>query len=157
MDWNAAALKLEEIASSVTWTVTVEGSPVSVSINALDFVPDDLPNIGLYVGEIDIEPNQTFNKLKADGSRAGVDAATITLRLLVAKYDDKYAIRKMRAFMNGTGDASLIQAIQETNRQPATYPWSGIRVVSARGNRLFTVGEAKYYGTEIDVYVTGAA
>jgi hypothetical protein len=83
--------------------------------------------------------------------------ATITLRLLVARSTDKHAIRKMRQYLVGSGEKSLIQAIQETNGRATEYPWSGIKVVSLRGNRLFTVGEAKFYGTEIDVYVTGAA
>jgi hypothetical protein len=144
MDWNKAALALEKIAESV-------------GINAMDYVPDDLPNQALYVGEIDIEPNQSFNKRKPDGSRVGTDAATITLRLLVARTTDKHAIRKMRAWMAGTGDQSLIQAIQDTNGQPNDYPWSGIVVKAARGNRIFVVGESKFYGTEIEVYVTGAA
>lgn len=153
MDWNAAALKLEEIAGSVTYTANGK----TYKINALDVVPDDLPNTGLYVGEIDVTPNQAFNKTNAQGNRVGVDQATITLRLLVARSTDKYAIRKMRAFMAGSGDASLIQAIQATNRRPNEFPWSGIKVQDLRGNRLFSVGEAKFYGTEIEVFVTGAA
>lgn len=155
MNWNTAALKLEEIAESVTWT---DGDGKARKIEALDFVPDDLPNCGLYVGEMDIEVNQTFNKINpSTGHRIGTDAATITLRLLVARETDRYAIRKMRAFLAGSGDASLVEALQKTNGQPSLYPWSGIKVVAIRGNRLFTVGESKFYGTEIEIYVTGAA
>lgn len=153
MDWNAAALKLEAIAESVSYVA--DGK--TYRINALDVVPDDLPNTGLYVGEIDATPNLAFNKTDPDGNRIGVDSATITLRLLVARMTDKYAIRKMRAFMNGSGDASLIQAIQATNNKPTLYPWSGIKVAALRGNRLFNVGESKFYGTEIEVFVTGRA
>lgn len=153
MDWNAVALKLEAIAETVSWTI--DGK--TYRLNALDTVPDDLPNTGIYVGEIDVTPNVAFNKTDPSGNRIGVDSASITLRLLVARSTDKYAIRKMRAFMNGSGDASLIQAIQATNRQPAEYPWSGIKVQALRGNRLFNVGEAKFYGVEIEVFVTGAA
>lgn len=144
MDWNVAALKLEAIA-------------VGLGLNALDYVPDDLPNKAIYVGEIDGEPNQSFNAKKPDGSRKGTDSAMITLRLLVARSDDKHAIRKMREYMNGSGDKSLIEAIQETNGRPSEFPWSGIVVKSFGSNRLFNVGESKFYGTEINVYVTGAA
>ena len=144
MNWNAAATKLEQIAESL-------------GLNALDYVPDELPNTAIYVGEMDIQPNQAFNKTREDGTRVGIDSATITLRLLVARSTDKHAIRKMRKYLGGSDENSLIRAIQATNGQPADYPWSGIKVVAMRGNRLFTVGEAKYYGTEIDVFVTGAA
>lgn len=144
MDWNVAAKRLEEIAESV-------------GLNALDFVPDDLPNTAFYVGEMDIEPNQSFNKKGPDGHRIGTDKATITLRLLVARSTDKWAIRKMRDFANGSGDRSLIEAVQKTNNQYPTYPWSGVVVTSLRGNRLFNVGEAKFYGTEIEVNLIGPA
>lgn len=144
MDWNIVAEALE-------------AEMEACGLNALDYVPDELPTFGAYVGEMDIEPNQSFNSKKPDGSRKGTDAATITLRVLVARSTDKYAIRKMRAFLAGSGAQSLIQRLQETNGHPADYPWSGIKVVSARGNRLFVVGQKKYYGTEIDIYVTGAA
>jgi hypothetical protein len=144
MDWNRVATALEDIAETT-------------GLNALDYVPDDLPNAALYVGEMDIEPNQMFNKRKPDGSRAGTDQATITLRLLVARSTDKHAIRKMRKYLAGSGIESLVQAIQETNGQAGLYPWSGIKVVAMRGNRLFNVGEARFYGTEIDVFVIGAA
>ncbi len=153
MDWNAAALKLEEVCQSVSWVVAGK----TYKVNAIDVVPDDLPNTGLYVGEIDVTPNVAFNKTDPDGNRVGVDSANITLRFLVARSTDKYAIRKMRAFMAGSGDASLIQAIQATNRRPTEFPWSGIKVAALRGNRLFNVGESKYYGVEIEVFVTGAA
>lgn len=142
MDWNAVALALEQKA-------------LSIGLNALDFVPDDLPNTAFYVGEMDIEPNQTFNKVRPDGSRMGTDQATITCRILVARSTDKWAIRKMRDFLAGSGDKSLIQAIQADQTLANTCDSS--KVISMRGNRLFTVGDSKFYGTEIDIFVIGAA
>lgn len=144
MDWNAVATALE-----------AEGE--ACGINTLDYVPESLPNTGMYVGEMDIEPNQSFNSKKPDGSRKGTDAASITLRLLVARSDDKHAIRKMRSFLAGSGAKSLVERLQETNGRIADYPWSGLKVTAMRGNRLFVVGETKYYGTEIEIYVTGPA
>jgi len=144
MDWNAVASDLEAIAETC-------------GISALDYVPDDLPNKCLYIGEMDIEPNQTMNSVDGNGRRRGTDQGVVTLRLLIARSTDKHSIRKMREFLAGGGTNSLIQAIQATNNQSATYAWSGIKVQSMRGNRLFNVGEAKFYGTEIDVFVIGAA
>ena len=153
MDWNIVATQLETICKSVSWT---DDEGVVRKINVLDYVPDDLPNTGMYIGEMDYTPNQSFNSTTG-GARKGTDAATITLRLLVARSTDRWAIRKMRVWLAGSGDSSLLQALQATNRQPATYEWSGIKVTAMRGNRLFVVGDAKFYGTEIEIYVTGAA
>lgn len=154
MDWNGVASQLEAICESVSWT---DDKGNTHKLNVLDYVPDDLPNAGMYIGEMDILPNQSFNSKKPDGSRKGTDAATITIRLLVARTTDKWAIKKMRAWLAGGGDASLLQALQETNARATEFEWSGIKVNSMRGNRMFVVGEKKYYGTEIEIYVTGAA
>lgn len=143
MDWNAVALALEAKAESV-------------GLNALDYVPDSLPNSAFYVGEMDIEPNQTFNKVREDGSRIGTDQATITCRVLIARSTDKFAIRKMRTYSAGSGMASLIQAIQSDPTLDGTV--DACKVISIRGNRLFTVGaDAKFYGTEFDIFVIGQA
>jgi len=145
MDWNAVALELEALAKTT-------------GINALDFVPDDLPNEAFYVGEMDIEPNQSFNKKLPSGHRAGTDQGTVTCRVLVARSTDKWAIRKMRTYMAGTGITSLVEAFQDpVNQRNPEKPWSGIKVQALRGNRLFNVGEAKFYGVEIEVFVIGAA
>jgi hypothetical protein len=145
MDWNAVALELEALAETT-------------GINALDYVPDDLPNTAFYVGEMDIEPNQSFNKKLPSGHRAGVDQGTVTCRILVARSTDKFAVRKMRKYLASTGTTSLIEAFQDpVNQRNPEKPWSGIKVVSIRGNRLFNVGESKFYGAEIEVFVIGAA
>jgi hypothetical protein len=140
MDYNAVALALEACAESV-------------GLNAMDYVPDALPNAGFYVGEMDIDPNQTFGS--RSGTRRGTDQATITCRLLVARGTDRYAVRKMREYMAGSGVKSLLQVIQADTTLGGTVDAS--KVVSIRGNRLFEVGEAKYYGFEIDVFVIGDA
>lgn len=140
MDWNAVALALEDKAKAV-------------GLNALDYVPDDLPNTAFYVGEMDIQPNQTFNKVRPDGTRMGTDQATITCRVLVARSTDKFAVRKMREFMAGSGDKALIQSIQGDPTLNNTV--SSSKVQAMRGNRLFIVGEGKFYGTEIDIFVIG--
>lgn len=140
MDWNAVADGLEAAAETA-------------GINALSFVPDDLPNKAFYVGEIDYEVNKTFGS--RSGTRRGTDEGTVTCRLLIARSTDKHAVRKMREYMAGSGDRSLVQAIQADPTLGGSCHSSIVR--SCRGNRLFSVGEAKFYGTEIDVFVVGAA
>lgn len=141
MDDNAIALALESIAEGV-------------GLNAMDYVPDALPNWAFYVGEMDKEPNQTFGS-NSGGTRRGTDQMTITCRVLVARSTDKYALRKLRQYSAGSGDKSLIQAIQANKTLNGAV--AANKVVSIRTNRLFTVGEARFYGTEIDIFVIGEA
>lgn len=145
MDWNALALRLEHHADSI------EG------VNALDYVPDSLPNTGFYVGEMEIQPNQSFNKRRPDGTRIGTDQGTITCRFLVARTTDKYSVRKSRTFMAGSGVTSFCENVQQD--QTLGGACSGNKIARISGNRMFVMGpdEKKYYGVEIDVFVIGAA
>jgi hypothetical protein len=140
MDLNAVALGLEAAAETT-------------GLNSVDYVPDDLPNTAMYVGEMEIEPNQTFGSRA--GTRRGTDQATITVRVLVARSTDKYAIRKMRQYMAGSGVKSLVQAFQADKTLGGSCDSNKVTRIS--GNRLFNVGESKFYGCEIDVFVIGAA
>jgi len=144
MDWNAIALALESIAETA-------------GINALDYVPDSLPSEAFYVGEIDAELDTTFRRARGAGvtTRTGNDQATITCRILVARSTDKYALRKMRAYMAGSGANSIVQAIGNNPTLNGTVHASQVKRM--RGNRLFEVGISKFYGVEIDVFVIGAA
>lgn len=140
MNWNDVAAGLEARAETT-------------GINALRYVPDDLPNKAFYVGEMDIQVNQTFGS--RTGTRRGTDQGTITCRVLVARSTDKHAIEKMRDYMAGSGPESLVQAIQADRTLGGACDDSAVRAL--RGNRLFDVGGGKFYGVEIDVFVIGAA
>lgn len=144
MDWNAIADALEAKAETVP------------GVSAFSEVPDDLPTIGFYVGEIDVDLNITMRGKRAPGGpRRGSDQASITCRILVARYDDKQALRKLRAFMAGHGPESMIDAMELDRTLNGTVDDS--RCVSMRGNRMFEVGVGKYYGVELDMYVIGDA
>jgi len=144
MDWNAVAVALEEAAKTT-------------GINAIDYVPDSLPSACFYVGEMDIEMDVTFRKARASGvtTRTGTDQGTITCRILVARSTDKYAVRKMRTYMSGSGATSVVEAIANDKTLDGTVHASQVKRL--RGNRLFDVGGSKFYGVEIDVFVIGAA
>lgn len=145
MDWNAISAALVTAAKTT-------------SLNAIDFVPDALPNVPtFYVGEIDVELDITFRKSRASGvtTRSGNDQATITCRILVAKSTDKFALRKLRSFMATSGTESVIQAIANDPTLSGTVHASQVKRM--RGNRLFQVGDKRYYGVELDVFVIGAA
>jgi len=114
-------------------------------LTALDHVPDSLPEPVFMVGEIDIEFDQTFGR--------GSDTLTITCRVMVARSDDQGGQQKLREFMAGGGVTSVKRAI-EADRQLGGA-CDDLRVVRATGNRLFVVGETRYYGVEFTVMVIG--
>jgi hypothetical protein len=143
MDWNAVADALEAAANTVP------------GINAYSEVPDDLANIGFYVGEIDVDFDVTFRRRPVTPGRTGTDEAIITCRVLVARFDDKAAQRKLRTFMSGTGPTALVQALSADKTLGGTVDSSQVK--SMKGNRLFVVGESKFYGVELDIFVIGDA
>lgn len=144
MDWNAVADALEAKAETVP------------GISAFSEVPDSLPSIGFYVGEIDVDLNIVMRGKRAPGGpRRGSDQASITCRILVARYDDKQALRKLRTFMKGGGPTSIIDAIELDRTLNNTVDDSCCKAM--RGNRMFEVGSAKYYGVELDIFVIGDA
>jgi len=146
MDWNAIALKLEAAAATT-------------GINALDYVPDSLPTEAFYVGEMDIEMDVTFRRNTTDGgghvTRVGTDQGTITCRVLVARSTDKYAVRKMREYMAGSGPTAVAEALIQDKTLGGTCHASQLKRL--RGNRLFEVGGKMYYGVEMEIFVIGAA
>lgn len=144
MDYNA-------IADAIAYRCRLE-----TGINALDYVPDSLPSAAMYVGEIDVELDGTFRR----GGRRGTDQATITLRILVARSTDKYALRKLREYMSSPGPASIIDALAKWRALPGEDDVPTVhdsQCKRMRGNRLFTVGEQRFYGVEIDLFVIGDA
>lgn len=144
MDWNAVSDALETAANTVP------------GVNAFSEVPDDLPTIGFYVGEIDVALNRTMRGRRTPGGpRRGSDEAEITCRILVARYSDKHALRKLRDFMSGHGAESIVDAIELDRTLGGTVDDSYCR--SLRGNRLFNVGEGRYYGVELTLFVIGDA
>lgn len=145
MDLNAIALAIESIVETDT------------GLNALDYVPDALPSAALYVGEMDIELDVTFRRRRAAGvtTRQGTDQGTITCRILVARSTDKYAVRKMRDYMAGSGAESVAEALTNNRTLNGTVHDSHLKRL--RGNRLFEVGGARFYGVELDLFVIGAA
>ncbi len=140
-------MDLNEIADALT------ACAESVGLNALDYVPDTLPNTAFYVGEMEVDTNMTFGR--RSGTRTGTDAVTITCRVLVARTTDRYALRKSRGYMAGSGLRSLLQAIQADGTLAGSC--SSSKVTRMVGNRMFDVAGVKYYGVELDVYAIGEA
>lgn len=133
MDLNAVALGLAANASTVG------------ELNALDYTPDSFAEPAFLVGEMDVEFDGTFSR--------GSDTLTVTCRVMVSRADDESGVFKLREFMAGGGVQSVKQAIESDPQLGGAC--DDLRVRRARGNRLFTVGETRYYGVEFEVFVIG--
>lgn len=143
MDWNAICKR-----------IAVDLEPIS-GINAFDTVPDAIPTIAAIVGEIDIDFDMVMRKVRSGSLRTGTDQATITIRILVARYNDRTALQKLREFMGGSGPASVAQALMDDRHLGGLVDDSALK--DMKGNRLFTVGEDRYYGVELSLFVIGDA
>jgi len=142
VDWNLVSDAIADLAREATGIV------------ALEFVPDELPNEALYVGEIDAEFDQTFRR-RQGSTRKGTDQATLTIRILVARSTDKFALKKLREYMGGSGLKSVAQALANDRTLKGTVHDSHLKRM--RGNRMFDVGGSKFYGVELDLFVIGDA
>jgi hypothetical protein len=139
----------------------LEASAKTTGLNAFAHVPDSLPTWAFYVGEMDIDLDVTFRRRGGSSTRRGTDQATITCRVLVARFDDKQALIKLREYMGGSGPKSIVQAISDNRNLASTAHPDGAchdsQVKTLRGNRMFQVGQERYYGIELDVFVIGDA
>lgn len=119
-------------------------------LNALDYVPDAIPDPCFMVAEMDIEYHQTMAR-RHGGS--GMGQAMITCRVMTSRGDDENGQQQMRSFSRGAGVTSVIQAIESDRTLGGAC--HDLKVASVRGNRMFTVGEKQYYGSEFGVMVIG--
>jgi hypothetical protein len=143
MDWNAICARLAADMDALD------------GINAFDSVPDSIPTIAAIVGEIDIDLNVTMRKARSGTTRVGTDQANITIRILVARYNDRQALRKLREYMTGSGPMSVVQALENDRHLGGLVDDSMVK--NMQGNRMFDVGGDKYYGIELTLFVIGDA
>jgi len=140
MDYNAVASKLVERAQNV--------SPIyGQSLVCFDHVPDAIPDMAFIVGEMDVEYDMTF--------RGNHDRLLVTCRIFISRSDDQQGQRVLREFMSSGGLSSVKTALEASPRyEPGV--WDDLRVQRARGNRLFVIGETRYYGVELEILVVGS-
>lgn len=143
MDWNAICARIKTDLDSID------------GLNAFDHVPDSIPTIAAIIGEIDVDFDAVMRRVRTGTTRTGTDQATITIRILVARYNDRTALMKLRDFMSGSGPSSVIQVLTDDRRLGNLVDDSAVR--SMKGNRLFTVGDDRFYGIELELFVIGDA
>lgn len=134
MDLNAVATGLETQVREVA------------GIQPYDYVPDALAGKSFLVCEIDVDFDKTF--------RRGMDELMVTCRVLIARRTERDAQRKLREFMAGGGMTSIKAAIESDKTLGGAC--DSLHVQRMSGNRMFTVGEKRYYGVEIYIKIVGS-
>jgi hypothetical protein len=143
MDWNAICARIAADLDTIT------------GINAFDHVPDSIPTIAAIVGEIDIDFDIVMRKVRSGSTRTGTDQGNITIRLLVARYEDRMALKKLREFMGGSGASSVAQVLMNDRSLGGLVDDSALKEM--KGNRMFEYAGERYYGIELTLFVIGDA
>jgi hypothetical protein len=105
-----------------------------------------------YVGEVSIDPNNTFG--------AGCDVAEVTCRVLVSSAEDADGQKLLDQYLSRTGDHSVRAALLEARGEPGVAALNGaaddLKIVRIDGYRMLTdPGNDTYYGADITVQVIG--
>lgn len=144
LDVEAVAVALA--AAVTTATINLNGQ----RITATDFVPEALTPPHFAVAEF----TNTFHR-----SFGGRDEWSVTCRLFVSRADDAEGQRTARQAASSTGSASILTALEAARGDPGERALDGaaddLVVQTARGPRLYQVGEQNFYGVEFVVFVTG--
>lgn len=115
------------------------------------FAPDAVSPPTFFPVELDIAYDQTF--------RGGMEAYTVTCRLLVSRSDDRSGQKKLHGYLKPAG-ATSIKAALEATRTPASGALGGachdLQVRKASGYGLYEHPIGTFYlGAEFEVYVIG--
>jgi len=117
------------------------------ALRPVHWMPLQLPEPAFVVGEIEVDPDQTFDR--------GLDGVTVVCRVLVAHTDDRAAAHYLNLCLAGSGPTSIIAALKANKTLNGTCKTSHCKAV--RGRRLYQWGGAtEYLGCEFHIYVWGS-
>lgn len=146
----------EGLASAIRDNLVYQGGQRDPVV--LPYCPDMVPDTPcIFVAEYEMDYDRTMNR--------GVDKLTVTIRALVSRSDDRAAAQNIAALFSGSGDSSLMVALNEGRGNPGqpTFPntsWSGAcddyNVVRMQANRWYVHNEQNYLGGELTVNVIGS-
>jgi hypothetical protein len=115
------------------------------------YVPDQPVVSCFYLGEVEIDPHQTFG---------GSDVATITARVLTSGSEDESGQIELDQLLSRTGPRSIRAALWLARGAPGELALGGLAddlvVDGISGYRSIPAGEVSYYGAEIKIRVVGS-
>lgn len=133
MDVEAVFAGLRNAAGAIT------------GLNVFEFAPDSITPPVFFPHEVEIDFDQTFGR--------GMDAYTVTARLLVAKSDDRAGQKTLKGYLVGSGPLSLKQALQADRTLGGAC--DALQVKSVRGYGVYEHNSQHFYGAEFSIYVIG--
>ncbi|MGW6395409.1 hypothetical protein ACWFR1_34075 [Streptomyces sp. NPDC055103] len=115
------------------------------------YIPDAVSHPHFFVGEYSVE----FDKAMA----RALDECEFTCRVLVGRADDRAGQEVLDALLDGSGPASLKQAIETARGAPGEYALGGLaddlRVTRIQGYRWYEHQGTQYVGAELIIRVIG--
>jgi hypothetical protein len=114
-------------------------------LNVFEYTPDAITPPVFFPVEAEIEFDQTFAR--------GMDAYTVTARLLVAKSDDRAGQKALKGYLAASGPLSLKAALQADKTLGGAC--DALHVRSVRGYGVYEHNGQHFYGAEFAIYVIG--
>jgi hypothetical protein len=144
MDMNAVARGLAAAAENVT-------SDPALITHA--FTPDSLEVPTCFVAEYDIEFDKAYGR--------ALDAADITMRVLVSRTDDKSGAERLNNLLSGHGGTTLKEAIEADRLAVGGTGLGGAaddhHVERIQGMRWYIHDQITYLGAELRIHVIGSS
>jgi len=145
VDLAAVAQGLSDAADTIAGLNCTPYTPLAVVVPAF------------YVGEMTVDFDQAMGR--------GMDALSVTCRLMVQFSDEKSAQRDLNAYLSGSGTRSIKAALEAARGAPgesalpsALAPdgcCDDFQVKRIAGHRLYIIGTTDYLGAEFTVSVIG--
>lgn len=121
------------------------------ALTCTGYVPDAMVAPCFYVGEVDVNYDQTHGR--------GLDELLITCRVLAGRADDRSAQRILDGMLSGAGQASLKAAFETARGAPGQLALGGladdIHLQRVQGYRWYEHQGSSYVGAELAVRVIG--
>lgn len=114
-------------------------------LGVFEYAPDAITPPVFFPTEVEIDFDQTFGR--------GMDAFTVTCRLLVSKADDKAGQKTLRSYLIGSGPLSIKAALQADRTLGGAC--DALHVKSFRGYGEYEHNGQHFYGGEFSIYVIG--
>ena len=116
------------------------------SLNCYGYVPNSISEPAFFPAEVDIDYDQSYG---------GMDALTITCRILVGRSDDKASQALLNGYLS-RGEQSVKRAIEGTEpTQTLGGACSDLQVKRVQGYRYYQHNGSTYVGAELVVFVIG--
>lgn len=145
-------MDIQTVLSRLTTAAATAVSTPARALTAYDYVPDDVEVPCIYPASVKVEFDQTMGR--------ALDKATVRLRLLCARTDDRAGQHMVYGFLKGSGPSSIKAAIEAARGVPGQLALSG----ACDDLHVTEVGEVRWYehageqliGTDFTVEIWGS-